>query len=87
MEKFKVSPGPWKFDKQFNQIQSSEGLTLILSFGRYAKEEDKHLIASAPELLEALLLMVDIFHNSNIEQQEAKLLAIAAINKALNIKP
>lgn len=41
-----------------------------------------HLISAAPELLESLIAMVDLFPNTNIEQQEAKVKAVNAINKA-----
>jgi len=52
--KTKHTPAPWKFDKEFNQIQSQNGETLVLSFGKTATQKDKLTMASAPELLEAL---------------------------------
>jgi hypothetical protein len=53
------TPGPWRVDNEFNQVQSPKGETLVLSFGRTATKNDKILIASAPELLEALKEMTE----------------------------
>jgi len=43
------------------------------------------LIATAPELLESLQEMVFLFNNGNIDQQNAKVKAVLAINKALGL--
>lgn len=64
MEKFKGTKGPWKVDTKFNQIQSIEGSTLVMSFGKSAKPEDKNLISAAPDLLEALQGLI-VFIQSN----------------------
>jgi len=43
------------------------------------------LIATAPELLEALQEMIELFPNENIDQQNAKVKAVLTINKALGL--
>lgn len=48
----------WKRDLQFNQIQKQDGSTVVMSFGKSATEQDKNLIAAAPELLDALEMML-----------------------------
>ncbi len=60
----------WKRDLQFNQIQKQDGSTVVMSFGKSATEEDKNLIAAAPELLEALEYVNHLLANQ--EEAECK---------------
>lgn len=91
MEKFKGTPGPWSLNPN-GGLPCKDDTYWSIVIGKkeitgFINRHDAKLIMSAPDLLEALILMVDVFQNSNIEQQEAKVFAITAINKALNIKP
>lgn len=48
-----TSPGPWKWDDR-GELRSEPTGFLVLGDGLAGNEEDKALIASAPDLLEAL---------------------------------
>jgi len=49
----KHTKGPWRVSD--NQVQSVQGATIVMAWGKTATEADKKLIASAPELLQALI--------------------------------
>lgn len=91
MQEFKGTPGPWEWWTSNSFLRLSSRATgkdgdVIDSFSMSdgatslsVKVADMHLIAAAPELLEALQLMLDsqvlpVWHQS---------IARAAINKAL----
>ena len=100
MKEFKGTQGKWKLSiskrgrkahinandwemhtKVYVQTQDIEG--------NYVDSEEgmanAQLIETAPELLEALQIMVFLFNNENIDQQNAKAKAILTINKALGL--
>ena len=62
----KHTPGPWKIDYGYNRIINFIGPCVPDQYAGSSwlavKEADAHLIAAAPELLEALKLLVDDRH-------------------------
>ena len=91
MKEFKGTPGPWVVD--FNEIQArwnidnskgdSVALTSQISFDKDFSKRDANtmLIAAAPELLEALMAIVETRppNSTSLEVVNARL----AISKAL----
>lgn len=87
MQEFKGTPGPWSVNTVGKHWNNPTLVHLEVTFGTDGecicdtvyRREDADLIAAAPELLEALQLMLDsqvlpVWHQS---------IARAAINKAL----
>jgi hypothetical protein len=80
MEKFKGKPGPWHWEGKVlcndAHIVGGDGWTF--------NDADKRLIAAAPELLEALINLVDVV--DDMVHGPSTDAAHAAINKALGDK-
>ncbi|HCB1287093.1 TPA: hypothetical protein OT945_003632 [Klebsiella pneumoniae] len=83
MQEFKGTPGPWHVSNENAlRIRDDQSFVTVATAGYVTNEEElatAYLIAAAPELLEALQLMLDsqvlpVWHQS---------IARAAINKAL----
>ncbi|HDT4632300.1 TPA: hypothetical protein QHQ25_002197 [Klebsiella pneumoniae] len=83
MQEFKGTPGPWHVSNENAlRIRDDKSFVTVATAGYVTNEEElatAYLIAAAPELLEALQLMLDsqvlpVWHQS---------IARAAINKAL----
>ena len=96
MKEFKGTPKPWRFDDLEFKIKGTgdiDNLTVIanvspkmdFSRGKTTQFYNAQLIATAPELLEALQEMIELFPNENIDQQNAKVKAVLTINKALGL--
>ena len=95
MEKFKGTPGPWVVDANGLQARwniddangNSVALTHQLSVDKDWQKRDAntHLIAAAPELLEALQRCESVLSNIPLETCDVEdlLYARAAIKKAL----
>lgn len=86
---FKHSPAPWKYTvRNANEIMTTfHGVTIgdvYLDITTANQKADAHLIAAAPELLEALQLIVN-YHDDGNEGLHREDLAMArkAIAKAL----
>lgn len=85
------TPGPWEFelmlDKQY-AVYGQNGRHRIATISNYVEHDDfvnARLIAAAPELLEALVCMLDSSRSARDEysdMDEAATLAEAAIAKA-----
>lgn len=58
---FKHSPAPWHLRGGVikNSLLIDDNLNVVASFLTEIKEEDAHLIAAAPELLEALIELTE----------------------------
>lgn len=81
------TPTPWKLDNEFNQIQSSKGETIVMSFGRTANKLDRELIVTAVNnhhaLLEALKWTITFVRDLQYdEQKEIREQILALISKA-----
>jgi len=96
MKEFKGTQGKWyvqEYSDAYTNIircDNGKGFTsiYIASTSQNPAPEtraDAQLIATAPELLESLQEMVFLFNNENIDQQNAKVKAVLAINKALGL--
>lgn len=95
MKEFKGTPGPWVVDANVVQarwnIDDAKGNSVALTHQLpgdkdwQKRDANTHLIAAAPELLEALQKMVSKAHKQNWnERYESEMNAArAAINKAL----
>ncbi|ELV5637075.1 hypothetical protein SHG54_002611 [Salmonella enterica] len=89
MKKFKGTPGPWSGKDVRICRQDRAGLQLgfimIHDENRVAEcEANAHLIAAAPELLEALQLLLNSWSNgSSKDISNAERKARSAISKAL----
>lgn len=95
MEKFRGTPGPWEWWTSNSFLRLSSKSTgkdgdVIDSFkmsdgqtSLSVKVDDMHLIAAAPELLEALQKMVESYQFEASIDNPALLQARAAIAKAL----
>lgn len=83
MEKFKGTPGPWMWDAE------GLGSKSLIVFGvgypiEMTSQENKNLIAAAPELLEALQELVFLYeHDEGCRNLTEYKRAKAAIAKAL----
>lgn len=91
MEKFKGTPGPWYAVNYGGWIHIQQlpfyGESDLLNEDNCSlANQNAHLAASAPELLEALQNLVKWEHGT-INHFRAYKDAQAAINKALNIAP
>lgn len=91
MEEFKGTPGPWS-GKDVGICRQDEALLqlgFIMTSDEKRRDEcaaNAHLIAAAPELLEALQLSVSVIKNMADPSQSKTFsieLATAAIDKAL----
>lgn len=96
MEKFKGTPGPWVADKTSRAVgpisrddDQSYGILIPVAWVEFDTEveiqaSNQNLIAAAPDLLEALIKLVDVVdemvHGPSTDA------AHAAINKALGEK-
>jgi hypothetical protein len=83
MEMSKHTPGPWDIakGKTYCAIRTYERVIADMRFvNLHYNEANAHLIAAAPELLDALLLCVDALEDGH--WQETKQAARAAIAKA-----
>lgn len=89
MKEFKGTPGPWGVN-EIGQHWNNKALThLEITYGEDGEcicdtvyqREDASLIAAAPELLEALIKLVDIV--DDVVHGPSTDAAHAAINKAL----
>ncbi len=84
------TPGPWQFKElslgegfEISGTEYSNNYALCSAVGKSWEEADAHLIAAAPELLEALQSIMSSKVESNPELwHRAKLAACAAIAKA-----
>ena len=96
MKQFKGTPAPWQIMKYAaTAVESTETQRFIATAGSYSdgteasdveNQCNAHLIAAAPELLEALQNLVK-WESGTVNHVQAYKDAIAAINKALNIQP
>lgn len=77
MKEFKGAPGPWRYDDELGGIYSKSCLFVC----DVADKGNGNLIAAAPELLEALINLVDIV--DDMVHGPSTDAAHAAINKAL----
>lgn len=86
MEQIKHTPGPWEIrdDDEVGQVSIVGGSKIVLATVRTATvepgDENARLIAAAPELLEALEILVDDAHQ--MLYQHRKAYAMSAIAKA-----
>ncbi|EMN1229820.1 hypothetical protein RCG72_004421 [Enterobacter roggenkampii] len=93
MKEFKGTPGPWKVSRTGKSIGSVSGgddpsMLLVAWAEPYAnpahQEANANLIAAAPDLLEALLSIVNMeYQPKDDESDNVYLKARAAISKAL----
>ena len=94
MEKFKGTPGPWVVDANVVQarwnIDDAKGNSVALTHQLpgdkdwQKRDANTHLIAAAPELLEALQYLTHAMgYGSSMDVAKGEELAQAAINKAL----
>ncbi|EMN1549394.1 hypothetical protein [Enterobacter kobei] len=84
MEEFKGTPGPWKYTiRNVNEMMTTfHGVVMgdtYIEIATRNEREDAQLISAAPEMLQALQLMISaqvlpVYHQT---------IANAAINKAL----
>lgn len=86
----KHTPGPWHVDYDHGMtVRETHGKHQIVVLNKCRKEfaGNAHLISAAPELLQALVMMVEIFgllEDWSIQsEQDATEMARAAINKAV----
>ncbi|HFK5818643.1 hypothetical protein [Enterobacter kobei] len=84
MEEFKGTPGPWKYTiRNVNEMMTTfHGVVMgdtYIEIATRNEREDAQLISAAPELLEALQLMI----SSHVLPIYHQTIAKAAINKAL----
>jgi len=93
MKKFKGTPAPWNVEKLEKLtasgsyfLESSQGCVGTV-WASSEQESNAHLIAAAPELLEALQEAVYWFDSNILDgvQQQTLDKAKQAINKALNL--
>ena len=90
---FKHSPAPWHLRDGVikNSLLIDDNLNVVASFLTEIKEEDAHLIAAAPELLESLgelvLAMeryeIDVGESAPVKHKEMMNKAKVSIAKAL----
>lgn len=101
MKEFKGTPGPWIADKTSRAVgpvshddDQSYGILIPVAWVEFDKDvgiqaSNQLLIASAPELLEALRQLRDYVEDvcavssSDCDKEHPLMLATAAINKAL----
>lgn len=84
MSNLKHTPGPWRYEK-FSPVDTaldivieSEGVAIIGWIYRN-KEADAHLIAAAPEMLEALIELVEISNKYHGDADNTRLFTRALI--------
>lgn len=77
MKEFKGRPGPWRWE---GKVLCND-VSIVGGDGWTFNDADKNLIAAAPELLEALIKLVDIV--DDMVHGPSTDAAHAAINKAL----
>ena len=85
----KHTPGPWRYEYEpgyCGELLAEASGTTLAEFVTEPSEANARLIAAAPELLEALKLMVEQFTKgsapSTVKDSEARIKAHAAIAKA-----
>ena len=71
------TPGPWVVSSTGRDIKTADGTVVVA----YTYERDAHLIAAAPELLEACDRLV---HHFNRDAVDAAMAAIARATGATN---
>lgn len=104
MKEFKGTPGPWVADKTSRAVgtisrddDQSYGILIPVAWVEFdteleIQESNQNLIASAPDLLEALRQLRDYVEDvcavssSDCDKEHPLMLATAAINKALGEK-
>lgn len=87
MENFKGTPGPWSVNHHYNWIESENADKVVIGGSQGFGDNDANLIAAAPELLEALKLIISYHDDGNcVLHKEDVSMAKAAIKKALGEK-
>lgn len=81
MKEFKGTPGPWSVNHHYNWIESENADRVVIGGSQGFGDNDANLIASAPELLDALQ---DLESRACIYVNTSK--AKSAIKKALGEK-
>lgn len=76
------TPGPWKVDAH-NNVMAQGGLVAFPGIAaRFDQEANARLIASAPDLLEALQRLLNLDADEYLTAQGVRNLARAAVAKA-----